>query len=197
MKRIIALVLAMLLALSALGALAASKSVKIDKKNFPDRNFREQISLNCDFNGDGKLSASEIKKNGDVNVTDCNIGDVTGIQLLTNLKYIIVNGNRIKTLDVSHNTKLQMFVCCYNRLKKINLGRQKYLHYLDCSANINLKKLDIGKCPKLLKLFREGKKSAKGDYVLWKIGSDRNKNYLKIPKTCNLYDGSKLLYKGR
>ena len=46
MKRFIALALAMLLALSACGALAAGKSVAFNRKNFPDANFRQFMNGN-------------------------------------------------------------------------------------------------------------------------------------------------------
>ena len=43
-------------------AQAASKTVAINKKNFPDLVFRELVRANYDKNKDKKLSASEIKR---------------------------------------------------------------------------------------------------------------------------------------
>lgn len=65
-KRILSVLLALLLALSAVSALAevqpkAAKAVAINAKNFPDKTFRKALKKICDKNGDGKLSAAEIK----------------------------------------------------------------------------------------------------------------------------------------
>lgn len=65
-KRILSVLLALLLALSAVSALAevqpkAAGTVAINAKNFPDKTFRKALKKICDKNGDGKLSAAEIK----------------------------------------------------------------------------------------------------------------------------------------
>ena len=81
MKKFIAMILVLLLALSTFGALAASKSILINKKNFPDPSFRGMVGEpggDYDINGDGKLSASEIKKIDWVHVVACDIGSLTG-----------------------------------------------------------------------------------------------------------------------
>lgn len=198
MKRIIALVLAMLLALAACEALAAGKSVALDRKNFPDASFRQFMKTNYDLNSDGKLSAAEIKKVDSIELTACNVGSLTGIQHFPNLIWVTAGGNHIKRVDVSSNNRLRKLVLGKNRLTKVTLGAQRYMHYLDVSIdNPELKKLDIGQCPKLLKIFRTGKKTARRNYVLWKVGGNVNANFLKIPQTCSLYSGKVLLYKGK
>ena len=190
--------LALLLTLSAFGALAAGKTITINTKNFPDKNFRALVDgVDYDSNENGKLTPAEIKKIDWVEATSCEIKDLTGIKYFPYLKGITAGDNSLKKLDVSKNTKLTKLVCCYNKLTKITLGKQNYLNYLDCTNNKDLKKLDIGKCKKLLKLVKKGKKTVKNGVVQWKIGSDENKNCLRIPKTCKLLNGKKVLYKGK
>ena len=58
MKKALALILTILLALSAVGALAAGKTIPIDKAHFPDKHLRSQLKYDVDINLDGKLSAS-------------------------------------------------------------------------------------------------------------------------------------------
>ena len=219
MKKTLALILALVLALSAFGALAATKAVKIDKKNFPDQNLRGQVAgPDFDFNEDGKLSPAEIKKNDTISVQFCDISDLTGIEYFPYVKVLCVNGNHLKKLDVSKYTKLVQLWVSWNKLtrldvsknkklkelrcnncslKKLTLGKQKYLATLDCAGNKKLKKLDIGKCSKLLKYVKKGKKIKKDGYVEWHVGNNPDYNYLRIPKTCKLYNGKKVLYKGK
>ena len=204
MKKFIAMILVLLLALSTFGALAASKSILINKKNFPDPSFRGMVGEpggDYDINGDGKLSASEIKKIDWVHVVACDIGSLTGIEFFTNIRGIDAGGNNLKKLDVRKNTKLLRLICGKNKLTKLTLGTQKYLNYLDCASNKGLKKLDIGGCKNLLKLVKTAKKTMKGGTVQWKLGKDindlKNYKYLCIPASCTLYNGKVVLYKGK
>ena len=219
MKRITALILAALLALSAFGALAASQSIPIDKKNFPDPNFRNLVKgVDYDLNEDGKLSLTEIKKINGVEVTDCAISDLTGIEYFTNLTALTAGVNKLTKLDVSKNTKLQTLSCGYNKLTKLDvsrnkklkyffcannnlktltLGTQKYLATLNCSENKRLARLDIGKCKVLLSIVKKGSMTKKDGYVEWHTGKDPEYNYLRIPAACTLYNGKKVLYKDK
>lgn len=197
MKKTIALILALLLALSALGALAASKGISINSKTFPDEHFRSLVlDIDYDLNGDGKLSPAEIKQVTDIELTECEIGSLTGIKYFTNARRITCGANQLKTLDVSKNTKLTRLICVKNNLTKLTLGKQKYLSDFDCSKNDGLKKLDISGCKKLLNIFKKGKKTtnSKERWVQWRI---KDGQLLRIPKTCKLYNGKKVLYKGK
>ena len=197
MKKVVALILAVLLALSAFGALAATEKIPINKANFPDKVFRGYVKgADYDRNEDGFLSASEITKTTDIELTDCEIKNLTGIQYFTNVRRLTVGVNKLKKLDVSKNTKLVRLICVKNILTKITLGKQKYLSDFDCSKNKGLKKLDISGCKKLLNIFKKGKKSTNTEdgWVQWKINSSQS---LRIPKTCKLYNGNKVLYEGQ
>ena len=84
-KRCLALVLALLLALGAMGAMAASTSVKINSTNFPDSAFRKYVKAELDTNKDKKLSAKEIKAATSIDVSNKGIADLTGIEHFTAL----------------------------------------------------------------------------------------------------------------
>ena len=162
-KRILSLALVLLLALSAATALA--EVVKINAKSFPDKTFRAVVKQVCDKDKDGKLSNQEIKAvkklelDSDTVYYDLEIygiiKDLTGIGYFPNLIELDFSNQDVKTLDVSKNTKLRSLFGSWNEgLKTVKLGTQKYLSYLDLT-HTKLKKVDIGGCPKLLKLLNQ------------------------------------------
>ena len=181
MKRTIALVLALLLALSAVSALAATKAVKIDSKNFPDAKFRGYVAAMFDKDGDGTLSAAECNAVKTINlspddevfpVSSCanlkgiehfpNLNNIWAICVgLTkldvtknkNLKTLWVEDNKLKTLDLRKNTKLETLSCTRNKLTSLKLGKNKKLKEFNINGN-KLTKVDVGGCTQLKKIFK-------------------------------------------
>ncbi len=181
MKKTLALILALLLALSAFGALAATKAVKIDKKNFPDANFRGYVAAMFDKDGDGTLSAAECKAVKKISldpeddvfpVSSCanlkgiehfpNLNNISAICVgLTkldvtknkNLKTLWVEDNKLKTLDLRKNTKLETLSCTRNKLTSLKLGKNKKLKEFNINGN-KLTKVDVGGCTQLKKIFK-------------------------------------------
>ena len=283
MKKTIALILALLLALSTVSALAASKAVKIDKKNFPDAAFRAYVKANFDTDGNGYLSKAEANSvesfhigNGTYNddpVVLCknmkgiehfpNLEDLgitgsegkrhplksldlsknkklvnlvlenTNVKKLDlsknkNLCWLFASGNRLTSLTLGKKSRLTELYCHHNSLKKLDLTKCKNLGILNCSnnklsslnlskntklntlnasGNGKLKKLDIGKCKKLLNIRKTGEMTSKGSYAQWRDPKEDDPgdpewteayNYrLRIPAKCKLYNGKKVLYKGK
>ena len=72
--------------------------VEVDNDNFPDDNFRECVSDNCDINGDGKLSKNEIATVEQMYVYNKDIYSIEGVKWLTSLKSLYCWGNHISTL---------------------------------------------------------------------------------------------------
>jgi|GEM_PF-1796316 len=153
--------LIMLFGMSPVSAEAAS--VKINASNFPDESLRKYVSDEYDTNGDGRLSATEIKAATDMEVSDKGIASLTGIELLTSLtriyawgnsitevdvsknialEYLYLDSNALTSIDVSKNTNLQSLNISYNALTKIDLSKNKKLEYLGCSGNA-LNTLDV------------------------------------------------------
>lgn len=81
--------------------------ISIDAGNFPDKNFRNYIKNNFDLNDNGRLDTKEISAVKTINVASESIKDLTGIAVFTNLKSLICYGNKLSSLDVSKNTKLE------------------------------------------------------------------------------------------
>ncbi len=283
MKKTLALILALVLTLSAVSALAASKAVKIDKKNFPDAAFRAYVKANFDTDGNGSLSKAEANSvesfhigNGTYNddpVVLCK--NMKGIEHFPNLEDLGISGSEgkrhpLKSLDLSKNKKLVNLVvkhtnikkldlrknkglfwlfasdnkltklslgekkklielycdqnslskldltkcknlailnCSDNKLSSLNLAKNKKLNTLNASGNSRLKKLDIGKCAKLVNSVKKDEQTSKAGYVQWRDPKEDDPdapewsekyNYrLRIPAKCKLYNGKKVLYKGK
>ena len=156
-------------AFSGISASAAS-SIKINKKNFPDKNFRDFVLTEIDINKDKKLSKKEIKKTKEINVniyrdedsysddeSDSSaiiydpIKDLKGIEYFTYLERLDCGDNELRTLDLSSNKKLQSLICYSNYLENINVSSNTELITLNCASN-GLTKLDVRKNKKLKNL---------------------------------------------
>ena len=107
-KRILSLALCLALALTLLPAVSAQAAgeVAINATNFPDANFRAYVSANCDSNGDGTLSESEIAVVTEINCYDMGIASLQGVEYFTALTYLNCGWNQLTELDMCANTAL-------------------------------------------------------------------------------------------
>lgn len=135
MKRILcAIVMLCMMVSCAWGA------VEINKTNFPDDVFRNQLlefessdKENC--NGDGWLSNSEISIIKSFYSLEEGIKTLKGIEYLTELEYIFCCKNELTELDLSSNKKLRGLECWNNKLTKLDLSPCRSLEYLVCEQN--------------------------------------------------------------
>jgi len=191
-NRILSLVLAMLLAMSAMSALAAAKSIAINSTNFPDKTFRSYIRNNFDTDGNKKLSSAEISKVKRINLEEKEgIKSLKGIEYFTTLTKLNCYRTPITKLDLRKNTRLKSLDVCETRLTSLKLGNQKYLANLRATDISDLKSIDIGGCPKLLKAVKLPY-SCSDDYVLWSITPDDG---LCIDTSTKLMNGKKVVRK--
>ena len=189
LNRGMALVLALLLALGSIGALAASKSVAINEKNFPDEAFSTFVQKKFDKNNDKKLSAGEIKRVKKINLNGReDITSLKGIEHFTNLTHLNCYRVSAKTLNLRKNTKLVSLDVGESSLTSLKLGKQKKLVNLDASFS-ELKSIDIGGCPKLLSAVKLPH-FVEDDIITWCISKD---NALWIDYEIKLMKGSKTL----
>ncbi|MGN0606199.1 MAG: hypothetical protein ACI4JM_06730, partial [Oscillospiraceae bacterium] len=108
----------------SLGENTISCTIKIDKveineKNFPDEIFRNYIQTFEDVD-DEILSAKEIMKVTEIDVSDMGISDLKGIEYFTALTKLYCQKNQITSLDVSKNTALTELNCSENPLVAVN-----------------------------------------------------------------------------
>ena len=102
--------------------------------------------------------------------------DVTGLGALKDLSC------NLGSLDVSQNKALLNLNCHSNRLSSLKLDANKKLYALACCAN-KLKKVEIGKCPVLVKLVTGSDAVSEGNTWVWGNKTYRNKVSLWVDKT--------------
>ena len=123
--------------------------VVISENSFPDDAFRAYVSEECDTNGDGYLSKSEINAVTEIGVEGIGITDLTGIEHFTKLTYLNCSDNQILSINISNNAKLEDFNCGDNRLTSLDLSHNTELEYFGCINN-PLQTLDVSFNPKLI-----------------------------------------------
>ncbi|MBE6990652.1 MAG: hypothetical protein E7426_07920 [Ruminococcaceae bacterium] len=166
MKRISTILLGLVLCLGlflTLPTAEAAGDVTVNAANFPDANFRSYVSANCDANGNGVLSATEITAVKTINVANKDIGSLTGVEYFTALTYLNCSGNwlmelnvdqhsDLNWLDVSNNTDLTELSCRLCALTKLNVTGCPALETLNFDYN-QLTALDVSGCTALETLY--------------------------------------------
>lgn len=127
------MVLVAFMAITFNGSMSSAKevhAVKINKKNFPDKNFREEVSLQYDDNNNGVLSKEELVEISRMvlnNYADETLPiDLEGIDFFPNIEEISVVDYSIKPKE----------------LKKYPFTTAKKIELYDAQ----IKNLDFSKC---------------------------------------------------
>ena len=154
-KDLCCLALCLLLALTLPTTVApaqAAEELAIDETNFPDAIFRAYVSEECDADGNGWLSESEIAA---VTIIDCGlktISSMKGIEHFTALEVLSCwRCKQLTSLDVSKNTALTELDCSDNQLTSLDVSHNPALIFLRCSDN-QLTSLDVSENPALVEL---------------------------------------------
>ncbi len=118
--------------------------VDINETNFPDDIFREIVTDDIDTNSDGKLSIAEIEAVLELDVSRCEITDLSGIEYLTALVELNCKSNKLTKLDVRNNVMLETLDCDSNSIAALYVSNNAALTYISC-ANNQLTELDVSK----------------------------------------------------
>lgn len=131
---------------------------------FDDANFKTYIIKNFDTDGDGEISHEEAMAITKIDVDTDNIESLSGIEYMTNLTELNCEGpfvwsgyepengeGKLKTLDVSKNTKLTKLYCGFNQLSSLDLTKNVQLERLRCASNY-LTSLDVSKNTELTRI---------------------------------------------
>ena len=129
---------------TGISAGAAADGVEINSTNFPDANFREEVSNDLDWNGDGVLSSSEISGGGlYISSEDDALNvDLTGINLLDGLNQVSIENCTIEPIAITASISSIFF---YNSTVAgditIGSGTQTYdtIELANCYVNGTLK----------------------------------------------------------
>ena len=124
----------------------------IDATNFPDANFRGYVSKEIDKNSNGKLDTAERAAVRDIEVSKKNITNMKGIEFFDNLVNLTCTDNKLASLDVSNNSKLEMIDCVRNKITSLDLSNNPNLRWVEVVFN-ELTSLKIGSNSILLVLL--------------------------------------------
>ena len=160
-KRILSIVLCLVMVFSLLPftASAASSGTPINEMNFPDPVFREYVRK---IAGGAALTNEKVRQIEVLDVSDDNIKEVLGkrdpitslrgIKYLKYVKDLNCSGQKLKTLNLELNSRVEKLNCSGNQLTDLWLDpRGNSLKYLTCSVN-ELTALDLSKSPELTEL---------------------------------------------
>lgn len=131
---------------------------------FEDANFKAYMIKNFDTDGDGEISYEEALAITMIHVDTDNIESLAGIEHMANLTELNCEGpfvmsgyepeegrGKLKTLDVSKNTKLTKLYCGFNQFSSLDLTSNVLLERLRCAGN-DLNNLDVSKNTELTRL---------------------------------------------
>ena len=160
-KRILSIVLCLVMVFSLLPftASAASSGTPINDMNFPDPVFREYVRK---IAGSSVLTEEKARQIEVLDVSKDNIkkvlGDrapitsLRGIRYLKYVKDLNCSGQKLTTLNLELNSRVEKLNCSGNKLTDLWLDpRGNSLKYLTCSVN-ELTALDLSKSPELIEL---------------------------------------------
>lgn len=116
--------------------------LEINASNFPDAAFREYVSTNFDYDGDGSLSESEIESVYQINLDGVTVKDFSGIGHFTNLYYFSLSSGSITHLDLSECQSLSSLSVKATPLESINISGNPNLGLLVLEQT-NLTSLDL------------------------------------------------------
>ncbi|MFL0108375.1 InlB B-repeat-containing protein [Tenacibaculum maritimum] len=137
--------------------------------NIPDPNFKAYLVANkrINTNNDNEIQKSEANNfTGKIYLNDKldeegnyirdlrndeKVSDLTGIEHFKKLKFLALQSNLLKTLDISKNTALEVLNCSSNQLKTLDISKNTALEVLYCGKN-QLTHLDISHNNNLKKL---------------------------------------------
>lgn len=145
---------------------AATKSVAISKKNFPDTNFRTFVKK-FDKNKDGKLSSKEISKVKKLVINENKISNIKelvavskiksfqGINTFSNVRSIDLVNKNIKSLSLKLPKLTELRIDC-SSLQKIKISSGENIDFIQIDNYNQPFKLDCGKFKNLLTLVIAG-----------------------------------------
>ena len=129
-------------------AVLADGEIAIDKTNFPDPVFREDVKKSYDSDQDGKLTPSELDNIKYIYCSDKDVKTIKGVEFFTKLESLWVGENQISKVDLSHNTELNDLSIYSNKLTELDVTNNTKLQILTVYGN-EIKELDVSKCKEL------------------------------------------------
>lgn len=128
--------------------------IVLSDEQYPDMALRSKLRTLLDTNRNGLVSKDEERLCTQLDVSDTEIVDMTGISRLPNLSILRCSSAKITTLPLEQNSKLTELSCRYNQLSELDVSFNTQLKKLDCRGN-RLRSLDISDNRELTELICE------------------------------------------
>lgn len=129
-----------------------SNSITAQIVNIPDANFKAYLlgEPTININTDGEIQVSEATAyTGDIDCSDYNIADFTGIEAFTSVPKVYIDGNLHTSLDVTGMTALwKLESDDSDSLASVTFSNNPNLSWLNFN-NCNLSNLDVSVLPAL------------------------------------------------
>ena len=126
----------------------AATGIQINNtKNFPDANFRKVVAT-YDTNKDGYLSDSEIRMVNNVVCEGKGITSLKGLEFFTYAQGLWCANNKIRQIDLSKNKELHGVWCSGNPITSLNFTQNEKLEWVYC-FDCDLVSLDFSANPHL------------------------------------------------
>lgn len=122
--------------------------IAINEKNFPDKNFRDYVAMDSDADHDNCFSPREIANVKGILCDNKEISNLKGIEFFTEIWELYCCYDNLKTIDLSHNKKLEYLNCHHNKLEKLDVSGLPLLETFYCGHNA-LPSIDVSKNEKL------------------------------------------------
>lgn len=115
---------------------------------------QNNISFTKDENGFVDVEANQeiIQKVTTLNFSNRNVDNTDWLKYFTELKELRLNNVGLRSLDLSHNVKLETLLCYSNYLTELDLTNNKSLTFVSCFSN-ELKSLDVSQNLELESLY--------------------------------------------
>ncbi|MBR5440449.1 MAG: leucine-rich repeat domain-containing protein, partial [Prevotella sp.] len=148
------------------------EGIAIDATNFPDEKFRNYVSAKTiDKDENGYLNDEEIAAVKTLDVNNKQIANLKGIEFFTALERLFCQGNPLKSLDVSKNTKLKELYSYYNELTELDVSKNTNLTRLTCYRN----QISGDKMQALVESLPEVES---GTFSVFKLNDEKEKNVI-------------------
>ena len=102
---------------------------------FTDSNFKEQVYSLIGKTSPAAILVSDVKDITELELSDANIGSLSGIEYFTALTYLDCDNNQLIELYINKNTALTDLYCFGNLLTSLDLSKNRALINVDCSNN--------------------------------------------------------------
>ena len=162
---------------------APSGAASISTAKFPDAGFRRYVYDTFD-NGDGLLTAAEISLIKEIRFYGGET--VKGIEYFPELRHLefgyALNMNRVTSLDVTHNSKLNYLDIMGTAISSLDLSHNPDLAYLNI-ADTNITSLDIRSNPYLSQAYKNPTYRDTDEY----LNSDYYTYYADANASCDLF----------